>query len=573
MRADTNVAGLPRTAPWMGVRHRRAVRSEARPGPDWFELLVLVTFLSVSVWVLALDLWQVIVHGRVWTGTDGFYLVDQMQYLAWIREAAHHLLASNLFVLRPTPADYFQPAVAISGGLSALGVAPWLSLLLWKPVAVIAAFYGVREYAHRSLEGTWTRRAALALGLFFGSVTIVYGTVGILGDLFPAFLSWGYTFGLLALATMLFALLAYERARGRVVSGSGYRSAWVPALLGALSSSLHPWQGELLILIVIGTELLLWQRGPGAVRNLALPALTIALTGIPLVYYAILGRVDLSWQLARVASKHSFSLATILLALVPLLVPALVAYRGRPRSFLAAATRIWPAAALLIYVLSATNVSATPLHAFEGITIPLSVLAIEGLRRARAGRLPAARVLAVLAVAIATIPAIVIQLRAAEPIVAPSPGNANFITSDEHAALRFLARDRELGGVFSRFYLGTVIPAETGRRTFVGDCLWSQPGCTQHAQIAEMVLNGALPAAVARWFVTQIGAHFVLTDCQTRPDMDEVLAPVTESVHRFGCAAVYALRSTGQPLGPLAESPPHAALRASGRQRRRVQYG
>ncbi len=573
MRADTNVAGLPRSVPRMGARHRRAVRTEVRRGPDWFELLVLLTFLSVSVWVLALDLWQVVVHGRVWTGTDGFYLVDQMQYLAWIREAAHHVLASNLFVLRPTPDDYFQPAVAISGGLSALGVAPWLSLLLWKPVAVIAAFYGVREYAHRSLEGTWARRAALALGLFFGSITIVYGTVGILGDLFPAFLSWGYTFGLLALATMLFALLAYERARARIGSGSRYRSAWVPALLGAFASSVHPWQGELLILIVIGTELLLWRRGRGAVRDLVLPSLTVVLTGIPLAYYAILGRVDLSWQLARVASKHSFSLATILLALVPLLVPALFAYRARPRSFLAAATRIWPAAALLIYVLSASNVSATPLHAFEGITIPLSVLAIEGLTRVRAGRLPAARPLAVLAVALATIPAIVLELRAAEPIVAPSPGNANFITADEHAALRYLAREREPGGVLSRFYLGTVIPAETGRRTFVGDCLWSQPGCTQHAQIAQMVFDGSLPTDAARWFVTQAGARFVLTDCETRPDMDEVLAPLTESVHRFGCAAVYTLRTSGPSLGPLAESRPDAALRATGRQQRRVQYG
>ena len=129
------------------------------------------------------------------------------------------MLASNLFVLRPTAADYFQPAVVISGALTALGVAPWLALLLWKPVAVIAAFYGVREYAHRSLEGTWPRRAALALGLFFGSFTVIYGSSGVLGDLFPPFLSWGYTFGLLALAAMLFALFSYERARARATAG------------------------------------------------------------------------------------------------------------------------------------------------------------------------------------------------------------------------------------------------------------------------------------------------------------------------------------------------------------------
>ena len=56
------------------------------------------------------------------------------------------MLSSNLFVLRATPDDYFQPAVVISGGLTALGVAPWLSLLLWKPVAVIAGFWAARAY-------------------------------------------------------------------------------------------------------------------------------------------------------------------------------------------------------------------------------------------------------------------------------------------------------------------------------------------------------------------------------------------------------------------------------------------
>jgi len=56
---------------------------------------VLAVFAGVSAWVLALDLWQVVVHGRVWTGTDGLYLVDQMQYVAWVRDASDHVLASD----------------------------------------------------------------------------------------------------------------------------------------------------------------------------------------------------------------------------------------------------------------------------------------------------------------------------------------------------------------------------------------------------------------------------------------------------------------------------------------------
>ena len=108
---------------------------------DGFDASVLCLFAAVSLFVLGADLWQVIVKGRVWTGTDGVYIVDQMQYLAWIKDASKHVLSSNLFVLRDTPADYFNPAVVVSGGLTALGMAPWLSLLLWKPVAVIAFFF------------------------------------------------------------------------------------------------------------------------------------------------------------------------------------------------------------------------------------------------------------------------------------------------------------------------------------------------------------------------------------------------------------------------------------------------
>ena len=265
-------------------------------------------------------------------------------------------------MLRDTPADYFQPAVVISGGLAALGVAPWLALLLWKPVAVIAAFYGVRSL-RRSLEAVWARRAALVLGLFFGSFTIIYGSFGVLGDLFPAFLSWGYTFGLLALAVMLFALFAYERARARAVTGAVRGIAWAPALLGALASSLHPWQGELLM-VLVGSELTLWrERSAGATETGAAgthrdrdrdPA---ALLPGPGACRSVLG-------LARVASKHAFSILTILLAVAPLLLPALVAYRRRPRSFLPVVTRVWPIVAVVIYLLSATDVSATPLHAF-----------------------------------------------------------------------------------------------------------------------------------------------------------------------------------------------------------------
>jgi hypothetical protein len=535
-----------------------------------FELLVLLAFAAMSMWTVALDVHRAAVHGLVWTGTDGYYIVDQMQYLAWVQDAAHHFLVSNLFVLRATPNDYFQPAVIISGALVALGVPAWLALLLWKPVAVVVLFFAVRAYIQRSLDGTWQRRAGLVLGLFFGSYTLIYGNWGVIGDLFSPWLSWGYTFGLVALGAMVFAFVAYDRAR-RSGLGIRERAAWAPAVLGALASLLHPWQGELLILVVVFAELALWQWDRHAPRRIALPALTVVGTGIPLLYYAVLARTDMSWRLARVESKHTFSLMSILLGVTPLLLPALLAWRPRRGSFIAVATRMWPLGALAIYVLSRSDVSATPLHAFDGISIPLAVLAIEGVRRVGVHRLRVAPALATLAVAALTIPPTLFFLKQARQAVAPAPGNANFITHDENRALKYLAKYPASGGVLTRFYLGEAVPGATGRQTFVGHCLWSEPRCMPRAQAVQNFFDGVMSTSAARTFVRQTGARFVLADCKTRTDVRKLIAPITQSVHPFGCATVYVLGAPQPPTGPLAESSLHAALRASGRQQRRVQ--
>ncbi|HWK16601.1 MAG TPA: hypothetical protein VNR66_04035 [Solirubrobacteraceae bacterium] len=503
---------------------------------DGFDLLVLLVFALVSVWVLGLDLWQVIVHGRSWTGTDGSYIVDQMQYLSWIRDASHHVLAGNLFVLGHTTSDYFQPVITISGLITALGVAPWLALLLWKPVAVLAGFAAARAFARRNLVGLWPRRSALVLTLFFGSFTVVYGSFGVVGDLFPGFLTWGYTFSLISIAALAFAVLAYERAR----AGSG--RIWLPGLLGAIASALHPWQGETLILIVIGAELVMWRSRCAPRPRLLLPALTIAMSAAPLLYYAILGRADSSWGLAREASKHTFSLLTIVLALLPLLIPAALAYRKRPQTFLELLTKVWPAAALVVYVLSATELSATPLHAFSGITFPLSVLAVQGLQAAGWNRLRHPRLIAAVAIALVTIPATVWELHGVSDLVTPTPGNPNLITNDEQHALDYLARSPQPGGVLTRFYLGTVVPAQTDRRTYVGNCLWSEPDCGGRAKITEDLLEGALSPTAARSLVLGSGARFVLGDC-TSVDLRRTLAPILASVARFGCASVYTVRS------------------------------
>jgi hypothetical protein len=325
------------------------------------------------------------------------------------------------------------------------------------------------------------------------------------------------------------------------------RFSWGPPVLGALASSLHPWQGEVLILTVIAAEVLGYGRGGDAQRgwrSWTLPAATVFATGVPLAYLVILGRIDLAWRLARVASHHSYPLAPIALALAPLLLLAVLAYRSRPHGFIAVATRLWPAAALAVYGLSATGLSATPLHAFGGITIPLAILGVEGLRLVRWQRVPGHRALAVLVVAAFAIPATVYEMSVGRDYVSPAQANANFISSDMRRALDYLSDDREPGGVLTRAYLGVIVPGKTGRRTYIGGCQWSQPNCEGRVNGVKSLFTGSLTPPAADAFVLGTRARFVLEGCNWG-NLDHTLAAITDSIHRFGCATVYEVGAPG----------------------------
>jgi hypothetical protein len=162
-----------------------------------------------------------------------------------------------------------------------------------------------------------------------------------------------------------------------------------------------------------------------------------------------------------------------------------------------------------------------------------------------------------------TIPATVYLFDLARRTAAPRTDNANFIARDEKRALRYLEHDPDKGGVLSRSYMGEVIPAATGRRTLVGDCLWSEPNCYVRVQAARDLFHGNLRVQDARRFVKQSGARFVLADCEVHKDLTSLLAPMTVSVQRFGCATVYELGSPSRPEGPLAQSPADAPVRAT----------
>jgi hypothetical protein len=503
------------------------------PHLDRFDTCLFGVLVVLSLWTLGLDVWQVVLHGRIWTGTEAVYQEDGMQSLMWIEGILKHGASPDLYVLGRTPADFFQPLLAISAGVAALGVAPYVALLLWKPVAIVAIFLAVRAYVRRTVRGLWPRRAALTLALFFG-----WGAV--IGDSWIVFWSWGYPFALVALACTIGALVAYarDRAAGRV--------GLLPPLLGALASWLHPWQGETLILILIGTELVLAARRERVA--VAALALTVALTALPLGYFAALVHFDAVWQREREVALSTYPVGLVVKAFVLLVLPAALAYRVRAASFIALTARVWPFAVVAIFALSEWQGSGST-HALLGATVPLGVLAVEGIRTlpwqsvarrlARPGvSLPA---LAVAAIAVLTIPGTIYMLKYGYKAVKPRHGNANFIAPGESAALSYLAHDSQPGGVLTRFYLGMVVPAQTGRQTYTGNCYWSEPNCRYRSVTVEELLAGKLSSAQALSFVQHTGARFVLGDCRAK-NLTATLRPIESAVHRFSCATVYVVR-------------------------------
>ncbi len=544
----------------LGAKPRARTRSEASDTPvaaptSRTELLVLALFCLVSLWVLALDLRQVAVHGLHWTGTDGIFVTDQATYLGWIVDASHHWLAGNPFDLRSTPADFFQPLVFISGRLVAVGVAPWVALLVWKPFAVLGMAAAALGLVRATITGTARRVAALALALLFvGPGALVAGRVlhvnpgmdlrwhQVTFDSSLTFWSWGYSFGLIAAAAATFAILQWARGR----------SMWSVALLAALASSLHPWQGAELILTLGAAELL------GGRRRWRQTLTIIVAAALPLLYFMILNRSDAAWGLAQRLTHSPFPVWMALVTLAPLAVPAALAYRRPAADDLQRALRVWPLATAAVFLVSETRLSAAPTHALLGVTIPLGVLAVQGVAPLlRAGAAdegsspprrqwipPAGLAVATALVLLAVAPALIDQLVTARQVVRAGSGGASgplFIAAGERRALDFLAGDPRPGGVLTDFRLGTVVPAIAQRRTWVGNFYYTPHEGRRSAQ-ATALLTGQLPPAGAQALVRASGARFVLAGCGSTASLAERLGPLVIAIHHFGCATVLDVR-------------------------------
>lgn len=325
-----------------------SARRRWRMKVDAFDAVTFVAFAGLSIWLLV-TLASKNSATRVWLGTDGTNAGDQMQYLGWIEQAAHHLAISNPFDVKASPADYFQPGLAISGFLVRVGMQASGAYLIWQPVAVLAMFLTVRGYVRRLLRGKAARRFALVLALFYVSPAAYLGPhvltwlpplsrfvlQPVVAEMWPGTYLWGYPFTSLSIASLLGALLLYEKDREE-----GKIRPWAP-LLALVCAWLQPWQGATVLGVVVASELLLWLTGKRS--GWALPVATSASAALPLGYYTLLGHIDPTWTLAgRVDFGLPVPIPAVAVALIPLGLPALLAYRLRPDSFQDVAVRVWP---------------------------------------------------------------------------------------------------------------------------------------------------------------------------------------------------------------------------------------
>ncbi|MEI6446831.1 MAG: hypothetical protein WCO96_02980 [Actinomycetes bacterium] len=538
--------------------------------------LIWIVFASLSMTVLGWVAWQVLVNGLNWSGASGFFL-DSMQYLAWVREMSDNFLSANMFSLASPIRNYWNPALALSGLLTTLGVPPDWSYSLWIPVGIVMLIWSVTKYVRSITGGGWTAVTAVALALLFTwPASSIFGdglsqaAVDALDfstwDSWPVKWSWGFPLSAVAVSLLCIGLVLYDRERT-----SERKFAPLLALCALLISWLQPWQGGIFLGLIVLGELIAPRIEGNPIKQslrarLPLLTTTVVAGAVPLAYYVLLGLFDYNWSQNGLQANfycRGVQWWTPLVVMGPLLIAALTAVRQRPKRFRDLLVRIWPPLAIAeMYVIAITGVGNTSPHALKGVTIPLAILAAQGLApwfRKLSPTIGGA--LGLILVLLLIVPGSWSTTRGEMKTMDASSGH--FISENDLRAVEFLASNPVKGGVFSSVTIGSMVPWRTGRQTWLGHETWT-PRFKARMVFAEYTMYGALPRTAkpipTDRFVGWTGARFVLDSCETKAarffyeqetakqskapirPFESQLAPITESLHRFGCATVYVLK-------------------------------
>jgi hypothetical protein len=559
-------------------------RLAGRIGLDAVEAGCLILLILTANVVLA----ALLTNGRPLSGADGLLAADQLQYFTWIREASEHGLVGNRFDLAPGDRAFLHPGFLLTGllhGITGLSI-PLTYLLLWKPVAIAITFVGSLLYVRRLLAPGPQRHAGLILALFavmpmsafvawtgWGGKRRQYTFDFISGEIWTGQYLWGYLLTAVAVFTMPLVLLGLERWR------RDHRPALLAwSALGALLVCwLQPWQGATLALIIVAVEGFRWWRN----KERPAPGVAIVLAAIaaPAIYYFILGRVDAAWELAAGANaagaqpQWKWPWWAIVLTLAPLAVPGALAYRrGLVKTWQDVAVRVWPIAAIVVYLLP---LGTFPYHAFQGLALPLGILAVQGVVTVW----PRPKLwLVVLVLLVMTVPGFIHKLEVSANSIRTA-GDPFFVFDGEGKALRALESDPRAGGVLPPTYAGYIVPLRTGRESWIGPFSWT-PDWDARQRLTDRLYEGPMGAAEARRFAASTDARFLFGDCRPgvrdlepllRPDLVRVSrwacnggAPVASAAEcarlrtatGYGCASVYELRA--RPAMTRVAGPPDA---------------
>jgi hypothetical protein len=525
----------------LGPERRAALAARVAARARWFEWGTLAVLAAYALVPLAAMVRFAVAGDLTFAGADGPFPGDQYQYMTWIREYEDHLLASNTLDIAASDHVFFHPMFFLSGFAVRLGIGVEVAYLIWKPVAIAALFFGFRAYVRRFVSDPWLRVAALGVALFFSVPAIFHylwniadsegnddSLLNAAGELLPATLIWGYMPAAIAVGLMPVFLLGVERIVAALDTGArpGTRLLVLVSLTGAAASWLHPWQGQVL-LVTAAAALVLRRRFDLRQAWVVIP---LAVTFAPILYYFLLSRADSAWALAQAAneSQGDLPLWVVMVALLPLAVPAALGVRRFGAGFGERMLTIWPVATVLVFLFFSPSF---PQHVLEGMSLPLGVLAVAGLAALRRPR----ALVAAFAV-VATLPGAVYMVDWLRDTVRVG-GQVRYLEPGEDAALDYLDGERAPGGVLTRVYMGTLVPVATERQSWVGHPSWTRD-FEERVAATEALFAGGLSAEDAEALVRDSGAAFVLVDCERAATAVPALRPLAQDERRFGCATV-----------------------------------